>query len=193
MQLWSPSVISFLSSKTSRLNWDKPRYSKPLNHVRATSWHCVLDEEASLLTTFALRFRRYLWCRLPFGWSMSSEIFQKRVNQTLAGLEGVLDIVDDVLIYGVGDRRSKAPWAAHGWIGQSQVYFFPCGKTVFVRNYSYENICHLYIHSHKNQVFFMCTRSEKEANGNSEVEIKSAYVPSGPLGQHLFQFLWILP
>ena len=33
------------------------------------------------------------------------------------------------------------------------------------------------------------TRSKKEANGNSEVEVKSAYVPSGPLGQHLFQFL----
>ena len=28
-------------------------------------------------------------------------------------------------------------------------------KGVFVRNYWYENICHVYIHSHKNQVFFM--------------------------------------
>ena len=25
--------------------------------------------------------------------------------------------------------KSKAPWAAHGWIVQSQVYFCPCGKT----------------------------------------------------------------
>ena len=33
------------------------------------------------------------------------------------------------------------------------------------------------------------TRSKKEANGNSEVKVKSAYVPSGSLGQHLFQFL----
>ena len=24
--------------------------------------------------------------------------------------------------------KSKAPWAAHGWIAQCQVYFCPCGK-----------------------------------------------------------------
>ena len=39
------------------------------------------------------------------------------------------------------------------------------------------------------ETFSTSARSEKEANGNSEVEVKSAYVPSGPLGQHLFQFL----
>ena len=31
--------------------------------------------------------------------------------------------------------------------------------------------------------------AEKEANGNSKVKLKSAYVPSGPLGLHLFPFL----
>jgi len=30
---------------------------------------------------------------------------------------------------------------------------------------------------------------KKEANSNSEVEVKSAYEPSGPSGQHLSQFL----
>lgn len=30
------------------------------------------------------------------------------MNQALAGLEGVLDIVDDVLIYGVGDTKEQA-------------------------------------------------------------------------------------
>ena len=39
------------------------------------------------------------------------------------------------------------------------------------------------------ETFSTSTRSEKEANGNSEVKVKSAYVPSGPLGQRLFQFL----
>ena len=33
------------------------------------------------------------------------EIFQKRVNQTLEGLEGVLDITDDIRIYGVGNTE----------------------------------------------------------------------------------------
>ena len=45
--------------------------------LRSGYWHCVLDEEASLLTTFATSFGRYRWCRLPFGFSVSSEIFQK--------------------------------------------------------------------------------------------------------------------
>ena len=72
--------------------------------------------------------------------------------------------------------------------------FSPVAKRVFVRNYRYENICHLYIHLHKIksfscETFSTSTRSEKEADGNSEVEVKCEYVPSGPLGQHLFQFL----
>ena len=36
---------------------------------------------------------------------MSSEIFQKRVNQALEGLEGILNITYDILIYGVGDEN----------------------------------------------------------------------------------------
>ena len=39
------------------------------------------------------------------------------------------------------------------------------------------------------ETFSTSTRSEKKANGYSEVEVKSAYVPSGPLGQRLFQLL----
>ena len=39
---------------------------------------------------------------------MSSEIFQKRVNQALEGLEGILNITDDILVYGVGDNENEA-------------------------------------------------------------------------------------
>ena len=74
-------------------------------NLRSGYWHCNLDEESSLLTTFATPFGRYRWQRLPFGLSVSSEIFQKRVNQTLKRLEGVLDITDDILIYGVGNSE----------------------------------------------------------------------------------------
>lgn len=76
--------------------------------LRSGYWHCVLDEESSVLPTFATPFERYRWCRLPFKLSVSSEIFQKRVNQALDGLEGVLDIVDDILIYGVEDTEEQA-------------------------------------------------------------------------------------
>ena len=39
---------------------------------------------------------------------MSSKIFQKRVNQALEGLEGILKITDDILVYGVGDNENEA-------------------------------------------------------------------------------------
>jgi len=45
---------------------------------------------------------------LPFGLSVSSEIFQKRVNQALEGLSGVLNIADDILVYGVGNSKQEA-------------------------------------------------------------------------------------
>ncbi|KAK3742424.1 hypothetical protein QZH41_001017, partial [Actinostola sp. cb2023] len=76
--------------------------------LRSGFWHCVLDEESSILTTFATPYGRYRWRRLPFGLNVSSEIFQRNVNQALEGLEGVLDITDDILIYGVGSTDDQA-------------------------------------------------------------------------------------
>ena len=76
--------------------------------LRSGFWHCVLDKESSLLTTFGTPYGRFRWLRLPFGLSVSPEIFQKRVNQVLEGLEGILNIADDILVYGVGDTVEKA-------------------------------------------------------------------------------------
>ena len=73
--------------------------------LRAGYWHCILDEESSFPDDFrdALReIQSYRWHRLPFGLSVSSEIFQKRVHQVLDRLDGILDITDDILVYGVG-------------------------------------------------------------------------------------------
>lgn len=39
-------------------------------------WHVVLDDEASKMTAFQTPFGRYKWKRLPFGLSVSAEIFQ---------------------------------------------------------------------------------------------------------------------
>ena len=88
--------------------------------------------------------------------------------------------------------ESKAPWAAHGWIAQSQVYFCLCGKTSLCANYWYENICHLYGHSHENQVIFMWNVLHKHSFCKWQLRRwKSSLhnVPSSPSGQHSFQFL----
>ena len=65
--------------------------------------HLELDEESSLLTTFATPYRRYRWLRLPFDLSVSSEIFQKHLHQELHGLPGVKCIADEVLIHGTNE------------------------------------------------------------------------------------------
>ena len=71
-------------------------------------WHVHLDEESSLLTTFQTPYGRYRWKRLPFGTCVSSELFQKRLNIALDGLDGVIGLSDDVIIYGSGDTVEAA-------------------------------------------------------------------------------------
>ena len=70
--------------------------------------HLKLDEESSKLTTFITPHGRYRYLRLPFGLNVSSEIFQSRLNEALEGLQGVLCIADDILIYGCGDTIEEA-------------------------------------------------------------------------------------
>ncbi|XP_028411114.1 uncharacterized protein K02A2.6-like [Dendronephthya gigantea] len=71
-------------------------------------WHVQLDEPSSRLTTFDTPFGRYRWKRLPFGICAASEIFQKRLNQALDRLDGLLTVHDDMVIYGVGETEEEA-------------------------------------------------------------------------------------
>ena len=45
-------------------------------------WHCELDEASSLLTTFVIRYGRYRWLRLPIDMKVSSDIFQRKLNES---------------------------------------------------------------------------------------------------------------
>ena len=71
-------------------------------------WHIQLDEESSFLTTFNTPFGRYRWLRLPFGIKVSSEIFQKHLNQVLECLVGVVCIANDIVVYGCGETMEEA-------------------------------------------------------------------------------------
>ena len=71
-------------------------------------WHVKLDDESSRLTTFDTPYGRYRWKRLPFGVSVAGEIFQKRLNQALDRLDGLLTVHDDMVIYGVGETDEEA-------------------------------------------------------------------------------------
>lgn len=76
--------------------------------LRSGYWHVQLDEKSSLLTCFQSQFGRFKWNRLPFGLSVSSEIFARKVYEALDGLEGVFCIADDIVIAGVGTNTEEA-------------------------------------------------------------------------------------
>ncbi len=71
-------------------------------------WHIQLDKESSLLTAFNTPYGRYRWLRLPFGIKVSSEIFQKHLNQVLQGLVGVICIANNIVVYGCGETVEQA-------------------------------------------------------------------------------------
>ena len=64
-------------------------------------WQIPLAEESQLLTTFITPFGRYCFNKLPFGSSSAPEHFQKRMSRILSGLEGVVCLMDDVLVFGL--------------------------------------------------------------------------------------------
>lgn len=45
-------------------------------------------------------FGRHRFKRLPFAVSSAAEVFQKCIAQRLEDLEGVVDIMDDILMWG---------------------------------------------------------------------------------------------
>ena len=51
------------------------------------------------ITTFCTHDRLYRYKRLPFGIS-ASEVFQNVIQQTLQGLHGVCNIVNDIIVWG---------------------------------------------------------------------------------------------
>ena len=75
-------------------------------------WQIPLSEESRPLTTFITPFGRYHFNKLPFGISCAPELFQRRMNQILEGLEGVVCLMDDVLIFGTNKAEHDIRLAA---------------------------------------------------------------------------------
>ena len=63
-------------------------------------WQVPLDEDSQLLTTFITPFGRYCCTRGPFGLSSMQEIFNKKMDNIVEDLEGVVKSTDDFLVYG---------------------------------------------------------------------------------------------
>lgn len=76
------------------------------------SYHQVeLDEDSREVTTFIFKGGLYRYTRLPFGLKNAASDFQNVVIQMLAGLEGVISVMDDIIVFGpdrkVHDERLK--------------------------------------------------------------------------------------
>ena len=68
----------------------------------------VLDDELSLLTTFQGPNGRYCYNRMPFRIASGPEEYQRRQHEFLDGLCGVINIADDICVFGCGDTKEEA-------------------------------------------------------------------------------------
>ena len=63
-------------------------------------WEIELDPETAKLTTFIMPVGRFCFNRLPFGITSAPEHFQRRMTEILGDIEGVVCLVDDILVSG---------------------------------------------------------------------------------------------
>ena len=68
-------------------------------------WQVMLEESSRLYTTFITPWGRYCFKRMPFGISSAPEYFQRAMEKILKGLEGVVCMMDDILVYGENDQQ----------------------------------------------------------------------------------------
>jgi len=59
-----------------------------------------LDEESRFITTFATHRGLYRFKRLNFGVNSAAEVFQEAIRQSFYGLPGVVNVSDDILVFG---------------------------------------------------------------------------------------------
>lgn len=70
-----------------------------------------LSEESKRLTAFITPFGRKMFSRLPMGINLAPEAFQRKMEEMLSGLEGVLCYMDDIVVHGndlTHDHRLQA-------------------------------------------------------------------------------------
>lgn len=84
------------------------------NEMLLSSWwqrrllHIPLDEESAWVTTMHTSYSWYRWLRLPLGITSALEESQMRLTSALEGLDSIICIADDVLVFGEGTNFEKA-------------------------------------------------------------------------------------
>lgn len=111
-------------SQTLNLAIKRPTYQMPtldenLHKLKRAKCYSILDVQeayqniplttrSSYLTTMNTPMGRYRWTHMPFGISSAAEEFQKRIHEALEGIEGIINIADDILVFGSGEDKCSA-------------------------------------------------------------------------------------
>ena len=63
-------------------------------------YQILLEESSRYITTFICEWGTFEFCRAPMGLNCSGDEFCRRSDEALEDLDGVLKLVDDILVYG---------------------------------------------------------------------------------------------
>ena len=74
-------------------------------YTKTGYWSICLAKDSTELTTFRTPFGRYCYLRLPFGLSVSQDIFQQHMDCIIEKCEGVHGINDDLIVHGATEEE----------------------------------------------------------------------------------------
>ena len=67
-----------------------------------------LTKRASLLTTFGTMYGHYCYLRVPMGASLSSDVYQYKVDEIFEDIPQCMGITDDIVIFGYNNQDHDA-------------------------------------------------------------------------------------
>ena len=67
-----------------------------------------LTERALLLTTFCIMYGRYCYLRVPMGASLSSDVYQFKIDEIFEDIPQCVSIADNIMIFGYSDHDHDA-------------------------------------------------------------------------------------
>ena len=102
-------------------------------------WQVPLAKESRLLTTFITPYGRFCFNKLSFGITSAPEHFQRRMNEILRDLQGVVCHVDNILVTGRDKKEHDSclhvvlkKLKAAGITLNKEKCQFSCKKVVFL-------------------------------------------------------------
>ena len=72
-------------------------------------WMVPLHPDSRPLTCMSIDIGRYQWTQLPMGTNVTSDVFQKKLNEIFQNVQGITGIADDTIIY----RKSQEEHDVH--------------------------------------------------------------------------------